>query len=69
MKFKWERISNNTYRAQVVGGWLVNDIVIQTTRTPEFWSTATRKAVGNALCFVPDPKHLWNIGSDKESES
>ena len=61
MEFKWEKLSKSTYRAKVAGGWLVNDIVVETTKTPEFWATAVRKAVGNALCFVPDPNHEWEI--------
>jgi len=60
-KFEWQQISRKTSRAKVIGGWLILDIQTKETRTPEFWATAVRKSVGNALCFVPDIDHKWKL--------
>jgi len=57
--FKWERLVDGTSRAKVYGGWVLKDIEVRTTRTPEFWATAIRTAVGTSLCFIPDPEHKW----------
>lgn len=55
MKFEWELIEENirdqsgkkpnTYRATIIGGWLVKHTTDQ----------------GVSLVFVPDPDHEWAI--------
>ena len=46
----WEKLDEYTYRAKVIGGWLVvNEI------------TSTKGNCGNAMAFVPDRDHEWMI--------
>ncbi len=48
-KFNWVDMDSDIYtaRAKITGGWLV----------------AMHVKVGIGLCFVPDPKHLWDGSS------
>jgi len=54
-KLIWEKLKTNstiligstTYRAKVLGGWLVR--------------TTTGETMG--MTFLPDPEHLWDGGS------
>jgi len=59
--FEWQQISRTTYRAKVPGGWIIKDLEERVTKTPEFWATAVRKSVGNALCFIEDEKYEWEV--------
>jgi len=44
--FQWERIGKDkTYRARVLGGWLVRDC----------------SSTGISVAFVPDPDHIWEV--------
>lgn len=52
MNFKWERIAmevstSKTYRAKVIGGWIIKDEAIE--------------GDARALVFVADIKHEWEI--------
>lgn len=54
-KFKWERISDeddcfNTFRAKVVGGWIVQSY----QRTP-------KESAGLTSVFIPDLTHEWRV--------
>lgn len=75
MKFEWEEIANNeakndvweaTYRAKVVGGWLVRHEHYFMYR---YWledESPYEKREGfekqnQIMVFVPDPNHEWVI--------
>ena len=45
--FEWEKLSEGTYRAKVLGGWVLRDFDGES---------------GNAMIFVPDPNHEWGVG-------
>ena len=45
MKFEWEELTDTTWRAKVIGGWIVR----------------TTSCSGIAMVFIPDPKHSWEI--------
>ena len=47
--FKWEQISPDTQRVEVIGGWLVSRY------------TQNVNGVSEALVFVPDPNHEWRV--------
>lgn len=49
-KIKWERLTISKMRSKVPGGWLI--------RTTEDMSCA--------ICFYPDPEHLW-LKDDKSN--
>lgn len=56
MKFEWETIkydrdSAGTYRAKVIGGWLVK------SRTGHFAASPRSET----MVFIPDAKHEWTI--------
>ena len=67
IEFKWERISNahnsgggaNTYRAKVIGGWLVNN----NTYT-DVINKGNERSLSESMVFVPDPNHEWKIKSE-----
>ena len=42
----WERIHRGFHRAKVPGGWIVSE---------------GKRAYSRGLCFVPDPKHEWEL--------
>lgn len=52
--FKWEKLQDNAnstiVRAKVYGGWIVNSF----TESPS-------KKVSEAMVFVPDPNHEWEL--------
>lgn len=59
IKFKWEELNDKsmphfyTVRAKVFGGWLV--------RTSEWSNADTGIVQSEALTFVPDPEHEWEV--------
>ena len=63
---KWEQIDNYHQRCKVPGGWIVKafeDVVHLTERAMEpGWDFRI------ALCFVPDPKHEWEIATQAQPE-
>lgn len=80
MKFEWEEISNNsdkkgenwwesTYRAKVIGGWLIRHECAYeyiyhlkkdlTHDIEEEWNKRN-----HSMIFISDPAHLWEIESD-----
>ena len=46
----WQQIDDigTTFRLSVFGGWIIQDYDAE-------------KAKNGAMCFVPDPKHEWEI--------
>lgn len=53
MKFQWEPIAEWAARAKVIGGWIVNT-----------WSHANNEVISEALVFIPDPEHKWEITNE-----
>ena len=58
MSFKWERLDDCTFRANVFGGWIVRyseEVIhdIETQGLVDGWDWRT------SLVFVPDPEHKW----------
>ena len=49
IEWEWERLDETTWRAKVIGGWLVKN---------EF---AFGKAPATSMQLVPDRDHEWNI--------
>lgn len=47
--FDWIKIDNETYRAKVIGGWLV------------CISTLSINGNSESLVFVSDPEHKWEV--------
>ena len=68
MKFEWKLVSksedniSNTWRAEVIGEWLIRDfhcIYVDNYKTSK---TGTRDySLSNAVTFVSDPNHEWAI--------
>lgn len=69
MKFEWEEIYTSedayenlymeTFRAKVLGGWIVrHQSILDADRANNFdgWSHAQ-----NSMMFVPDPDHEWEV--------
>ena len=69
MKFEWEDIYTSedafsnifmeTFRAKVIGGWIVSHQILLDEEKKECldgWSNAH-----NSMVFVPDPDHEWEI--------
>jgi len=56
MKFEWELISDNsvneTFRAKVFGGWIVNSVNV---------SSKSRDVLCESMVFVSDPEWKWSI--------
>lgn len=61
MNFKWETLvhthGGGSYRAKVIGGWVVNST-----------TTHVSGSVAESSCFVPDPKWEWKIENAREFE-
>lgn len=59
MKFVWEEITSlngtQTYRAKVIGGWLVNNFTC--VREP----AGQPELICESMVFVPDPGHKWIV--------
>ena len=50
----WEKISKTTYRLKVPNGWIVSQFTMDT----DTWDDRPKS---NAICFVPDELHKWEI--------
>ena len=59
IEFKWERVSSDTLRAKVIGGWVV---------TSEGYSTETGDVISSSMVFVPDPDHEWKFSFWKKPD-
>ena len=61
MEFEWEILNHDdgssfrTFRAKVIGGWLVRNITWYDH--DEFQASS----LCESMVFVPDPKHEWGI--------
>ena len=51
--WNWERLDNSTWRAKILGGWLVKS---------EF---TNNKSASVSIAFVPDRDHGWMINKPK----
>jgi hypothetical protein len=47
---EWELVSPKVFRLKVYGGWIVH-----------FEDLFTPTTGHTALCFVPDPRHEWEL--------
>lgn len=67
MKFEWEliheevieRSMQSTYRAKVIGGWVLRiESLVDDEREKQLdgWSN-----VSNSMTFIPDTHHEWTI--------
>ena len=68
MKFEWELIYKSedfvtkTYRAKVIGGWLIRDFQCIFVDNHKTLKTGTRDyTISNAMTFISDPIHEWSI--------
>ncbi len=52
IEFKWEKLSQDTIRLKVFGGW----IVYTSERDDE-----TGNPTGACMVFIPDSNHEWEI--------
>lgn len=50
LEWKWEPLDDNTARAKVIGGWLIQSFI-----------TSNKGNVGNAMVFLADRDHTWVI--------
>lgn len=57
MKFEWERLTDNDFRAKIIGGWLVQSYYRE-------GSCETSVACSMTTVFVSDPGHVWDINKD-----
>jgi hypothetical protein len=55
-EFKWEEISEETYRARIMGGWLI------------LHKSSNNKGVSESLTFCPDRHHEWIILPPKQTK-
>jgi hypothetical protein len=53
MKFQWEQIAEDTRRARVFGGWIVQNLLFKEGERGVFMSESS--------VFIPDLKHEWSI--------
>jgi len=62
MALTWEQIDNYHQRAKIFGGWLVKayeDVVHN--QIHEGYGMQSGFDLRVAMCFVPDPQHLWEV--------
>lgn len=53
IQWHWEKLDENTYRAKVIGGWLVSHV--------PFTPSSSKSAPSNTAVFIPDKDHQWLI--------
>ena len=51
MKFEWEKVTSNTRRARVFGGWVLKNFT---------WD-ADWESQSESMVFIPDENHEWEI--------
>jgi len=69
MRFIWEEINSlenrfgnvymETFRAKVIGGWIVRQQILLDTEKEEVseeWANCH-----NSMVFIPDPNHEWEV--------
>jgi hypothetical protein len=62
IKFEWELIQDewgdytfSTYRAKVIGGWLIRN----TVEVDE-----NNQSISTSIIFISDPEHKWEISNE-----
>ncbi len=53
IEWEWEKLDDHTFRAKVIGGWLVS--------TEPFTPSTNKQAPTNSAVFIPDRDHEWHI--------
>jgi DNA-directed RNA polymerase alpha subunit len=56
MKFEWEELDESTWRAKVIGGWLI--------KARMFIEGERGVVMSESLTFIPDLHHKWNLDDD-----
>ena len=56
-KFKWVNIARDTWRAQVVGGWVVKCVDIKNIHYPN----TVQISISSSMQFISDPEHSWEV--------
>lgn len=52
IEWSWEKLDENTYRAKVIGGWMVMHVTVDRKKMASF---------SESLAFIPDRDHEWTI--------
>ena len=55
-ELSWQRISDDTFRSKIPGGWLVRIDY-------DLADFGAHGGTGTSITFVPDPEHKWDGGS------
>lgn len=53
IEWEWEKLDESTYRAKVIGGWLV--------KTHNSAEGKHNWAISETVTFIPDRDHEWTI--------
>jgi len=59
IEWSWERLDESTYRAKVIGGW----IILHTNHTTITDSKKRDMVQTESMQFVPDRDHEWAIAA------
>lgn len=57
IEWQWEKLDEGTYRAKVIGGWLimhVNQCIVNDSKKREM-------AISESMCFIADRDHEWTV--------
>jgi hypothetical protein len=65
IKLIWEQIDDYHQRAKVFGGWLVKsyDDIYEDRGYGQGYERGYQWRT--AMCFVPDPRHVWGMFNEK----
>ena len=64
---EWELISDNTWRAKAIGGWLVrHDQPVAIDMGQDRGGIHDGYDWQSTMCFVPDVGHNWGSQDDKQ---
>jgi len=66
MQWNWERLDANTYRAKVIGGWIVLHCGGANSCSDTLSSAELKKLpLSESMVFMPDRDHEWTIVTPK----
>lgn len=69
LDWNWEKLDNNTYRAQVFGGWIVRCVGGFGKAEVVSVKEAKNLQLSESMVFVSDRDHQWTINPPpKETE-
>lgn len=61
IEWEWEKLDTNTFRAKVIGGWIIRCIGGFLRNEVVSVKEAKNLSMSESMTFIPDRDHEWHI--------